>query len=122
MRKGAIVLAAFGIVMVTTLYTEAHAGECLILNNERVWLKQSEVYQNGCLKFRIDDWDSPEGVPGTVDIRSNLPAFNEKLVTDVSGTRHFFIRKDTVFGSRIEVTANCENTYFRRWKCLFSEF
>ena len=77
------------------LHTSAYAQECLFFNNQRVKLSQSVVYENGKLKFRIDGWSSPADINGTVDIKSNAPSFNQEFETSVSGSRHFFVRKDT---------------------------
>ena len=109
------------VLIMSMLHTSAYAQDCLFLNNERVNLKQSVVYENGRLKLRIDGWSSPSEAKGTVDIKSNAPSFNQKIATDVSGSRHFFIRKDTSLCYGTEITANCESTY-DTWRCLFSEF
>src|SRR5262249_9860311 len=103
------------------LHSGAYAQECLFFNNDRVKLKESVVYENGRLRFRIDGWSSPADAKGTVDIKSNAPSFNQEIVTDVRGSRHFFVRKDTSLCPGSEVTANCESTY-GPWRCLFSEF
>jgi hypothetical protein len=103
------------------LNTRAYAQDCLLLNNERVILKQSVVYENGKLKIRIDGWSYPAEAKGTVNIKSNASSFNQEIVTDVSGSRHFFVRKDTSLCRGAEITANCESTY-DTWRCLFSEF
>ena len=109
------------ILVVGALHTSAYAQDCLFLNNETVKLKQSVVYENGRLKFRIDGWSSPWDTKGTVAIKSNAPSFNQEIVTDVSGSRHFFVRRDTSLCYGAEITANCESTY-NTWRCLFSEF
>jgi hypothetical protein len=103
------------------LSTSAYAQDCLLLNNERVKLKQSVVYENGRLKFRIDGWSSPADAKGMVDIKSNAPSFNQEIATDVSGSRHFFVKKDTTLCYGAEITANCDS-YYDTWRCLFSEF
>ena len=109
------------VLIVGMLHTSAYAQDCLFINNERANLKQSVVYENGKLKFRIDGWSSPTEAKGTVDIKSNAPSFNQAIVTDVSGSRHFFVRKDTSLCYGAEITANCESIY-NTWRCLFSEF
>jgi hypothetical protein len=109
------------VLIVGMLRINAYAQDCLFINNERANLKQSAVYENGKLKFRIDGWSSPTEAKGTVDIKSNAPSFNQAIVTDVSGSRHFFVRKDTSLCYGAEITANCESTY-NTWRCLFSEF
>jgi hypothetical protein len=109
------------VLVVGILHTSAYAQDCLFLNNETVKLKQSVVYENGRLKFRIDGWSSPWDAKGTVAIKSNAPSFNQEIVTDVSGSRHFFVRKDTSLCYGAEIIANCESTY-NTWRCLFSEF
>jgi hypothetical protein len=111
----------FLVLIMGMLHTSAYAQDCLFLNNERVNLRQSVVYENGRLKLRIDGWSSPAEAKGTVDIKSNAPSFNQKIATDVSGSRHFFIKKDTSLCYGTEITANCESTY-DTWRCLFSEF
>ena len=79
------------------LHTSAYAQDCLLLNNERVKLTQSVVYENGKLKFRIDGWMSPVDAQGTVDIKSNAPSFNQTIVTDVSG------EKDEILAEALDV-------------------
>jgi hypothetical protein len=109
------------VFIVGMAHTSAYAQGCLFLNNERVSLKQSVVYENGRLKLRIDGWSSPAEAKGTVEIKSNAPSFNQAIVTDVSGSRHFFVRRDTSLCYGAEITANCESTN-DTWRCLFSEF
>ena len=109
------------VLVMGVMHTSSYAQDCLFLNNDRVKLKQSVVYENGRLKFRIDGWSSPAEAKGTVDIKSNAPSFNQEIETNVSGSRHFFVRKDTSLCYGAEITANCDSTY-NTWRCIFSEF
>jgi len=101
------------VLVLVMLHTSAYAQDCLLLNNERVKLTQSVVYENGKLKFRIDGWMSPVDAQGTVDIKSNAPSFNQTIVTDVSGARHFFVKKDTSLCPGAEITADCQSAGHR---------
>lgn len=98
----------------------AVGGGCLDKANDSNELYQSEVYNNGKLRLRIDGWSLQDG-SGTIKLRSNGPTFNG--TANVRRGGFYIIERNLCPGT--EVSLNCKIDSYSNlvwWKCRVSEF